>query len=112
VGLSRSKANDKVVTMQLEAIDNLPQDEALLQIAKLELVQIAGGPNNTLGQLYDEEIKAARERITKDADALEARVLKESGKEANLAYQNYEAAKLTSSNEDLKIIRQNTIDCS
>jgi murein DD-endopeptidase MepM/ murein hydrolase activator NlpD len=108
-GLSRGKANDKVVTMQLEAIDNLPQDEALLQIAKLELVQIAGGPNNTLGQLYDEEFKAARERITKDADALEARVLKESGKEANLAYQNYEAAKLTSSNEDLKIIRENTI---
>jgi murein DD-endopeptidase MepM/ murein hydrolase activator NlpD len=109
-GLSRGKANDKVVTMQLEAIDNLPQDEALLQIAKLELVQIAGGPNNTLGQLYAEEFKAARERITKDADALEARVLKESGKEANLAYQNYEAAKLTSSNEDLAIIRQNTID--
>jgi hypothetical protein len=109
-GLSRGKANDKVVAMQLEAIDNLPQDEALLQIAKLELVQIAGGPNNTLGQLYDEEFKDARERITKDADALEARVLKESGKEANLAYQNYEAAKLTSSNEDLKIIRQNTID--
>jgi murein DD-endopeptidase MepM/ murein hydrolase activator NlpD len=109
-GLSRGKANDKVVAMQLEAIDNLPQDEALLQIAKLELVQIAGGPNNTLGQLYDEEFKAARERITKDADALEARTLKESGKEANLAYQNYEAAKLTSSNEDLKIIRQNTID--
>jgi murein DD-endopeptidase MepM/ murein hydrolase activator NlpD len=108
-GLSRGKANDKVVTMQLEAIDNLPQDEALLQIAKLELVQIAGGPNNTLGQLYDEEFKDARERITKDADALEARVLKESGKEANLAYQNYEAAKLTSSNEDLKIIRENTI---
>jgi murein DD-endopeptidase MepM/ murein hydrolase activator NlpD len=108
-GLSRGKANDKVVTMQLEAIDNLPQDEALLQIAKLELVQIAGGPNNTLGQLYDEEFKAARERITKDADALEARVLKESGKEANLAYQNYEAAKLTSSNEELKIIRENTI---
>jgi murein DD-endopeptidase MepM/ murein hydrolase activator NlpD len=109
-GLSRGKANDKVVAMQLEAIDNLPQDEALLQIAKLELVQIAGGPNNTLGQLYAEEFKAARERITKDADALEARVLKESGKEANLAYQNYEAAKLTSSNEDLAIIRQNTID--
>jgi murein DD-endopeptidase MepM/ murein hydrolase activator NlpD len=109
-GLSRGKANDKVVTMQLEAIDNLPQDEALLQIAKLELVQIAGGPNNTLGQLYSEEFKDARERITKDADALEARVLKESGKEANLAYQNYEAAKLTSSNEDLAIIRQNTID--
>jgi murein DD-endopeptidase MepM/ murein hydrolase activator NlpD len=108
-GLSRGKANDKVVTMQLEAIDNLPQDEALLQIAKLELVQIAGGPNNTLGQLYDEEFKAARERITKDADALEARTLKESGKEANLAYQNYEAAKLTSSNEELKIIRENTI---
>jgi murein DD-endopeptidase MepM/ murein hydrolase activator NlpD len=108
-GLSRGKANDKVVAMQLEAIDNLPQDEALLQIAKLELVQIAGGPNNTLGQLYDEEFKDARERITKDADALEARVLKESGKEANLAYQNYEAAKLTSSNEDLKIIRENTI---
>jgi murein DD-endopeptidase MepM/ murein hydrolase activator NlpD len=108
-GLSRGKANDKVVTMQLEAIDNLPQDEALLQIAKLELVQIAGGPNNTLGQLYAEEFKAARERITKDADALEARVLKESGKEANLAYQNYEAAKLTSSNEELKIIRENTI---
>jgi murein DD-endopeptidase MepM/ murein hydrolase activator NlpD len=109
-GLSRGKANDKVVAMQLEAIDNLPQDEALLQIAKLELVQIAGGPNNTLGQLYAEEFKAARERITTDADALEARVLKESGKEANLAYQNYEAAKLTSSNEDLAIIRQNTID--
>jgi murein DD-endopeptidase MepM/ murein hydrolase activator NlpD len=108
-GLSRGKANDKVVAMQLEAIDNLPQDEALLQIAKLELVQIAGGPNNTLGQLYDEEFKAARERITKDADALEARTLKESGKEANLAYQNYEAAKLTSSNEELKIIRENTI---
>ena len=108
-GLSRGKANDQVVTMQLEAIDNLPQDEALLQIAKLELVQIAGGPNNTLGQLYGEEFKAARERITKDADALEARVLKESGKEGNLAYQNYEAAKLTSSNEDLAIIRQNTI---
>jgi murein DD-endopeptidase MepM/ murein hydrolase activator NlpD len=68
------------------------------------------GPNNTLGILYFEEIKTAREKITKDADALEARVLKESGKEANLAYQNYEAAKLTSSNEDLKIIRQNTID--
>ena len=109
-GLSRGKANDQVVAMQLEAIDNLPQDEALLQIAKLELVQIAGGPNNTLGILYFEEIKTAREKITKDADALEARVLKESGKEANLAYQNYEAAKLTSSNEDLKIIRQNTID--
>jgi murein DD-endopeptidase MepM/ murein hydrolase activator NlpD len=109
-GLSRGKANDKVVAMQLEAIDNLPQDEALLQIAKLELVQIAGGPNNTLGKLYFEEIKAARENVAKDADALEARVLKESGKEANLAYQNYEAAKLTSSNEDLAIIRQNTID--
>ena len=108
-GLSRGKANDQVVTMQLEAIDNLPQDEALLQIAKLELVQIAGGPNNTLGQLYAEEFKAARENITKDADALEARTLKESGKEGNLAYQNYEAAKLTSSNEALAIIRQNTI---
>jgi murein DD-endopeptidase MepM/ murein hydrolase activator NlpD len=108
-GLSRGKANDQVVTMQLEAIDNLPQDEALLQIAKLELVQIAGGPNNTLGQLYGEDFKAARERITKDADALEARVLKETGKEGSLAYQNYEAAKLTSSNEDLKIIRENTI---
>jgi murein DD-endopeptidase MepM/ murein hydrolase activator NlpD len=109
-GLSRGKANDKVVTMQLEAFDNLPQDEALIQLAKLELVQIAGGPNNTLGQLYGKDFKAARERITKDADALEARALKESGKEANLAYQNYEAAKLTSSNEDLAIIRQNTID--
>ena len=108
-GLSRGKANDQVVAMQLEAIDNLPQDEALLQIAKLELVQIAGGPNNTLGQLYAEEFKDARENIAKDADALETRVLKESGKEANLAYQNYEAAKLTSSNEDLAIIRQNTI---
>ena len=108
-GLSRGKANDQVVTMQLEAIDNLPQDEALIQLAKLELVQIAGGPNNTLGQLYGEEFKAARERITKDADALEARTLKEAGKGGNLAYQNYEAAKLTSSNEDLKIIRENTI---
>ena len=108
-GLSRGKANDQVVTMQLEAIDNLPQDEALIQLAKLELVQIAGGPNNTLGQLYGEEFKAARERITKDADALEARTLKEAGKGGNLAYQNYEAAKLTSSNEDLKTIRENTI---
>ena len=108
-GLSRGKANDQVVAMQLEAIDNLPQDEALIQLAKLEQVQIAGGPNNTLGQLYAEEFKATRENVAKDADALEARVLKESGKEANLAYQNYEAAKLTSSNEDLKIIRENTI---
>jgi murein DD-endopeptidase MepM/ murein hydrolase activator NlpD len=108
-GLSRGKAKDQVVTMQLEAIDNLPEDEALTQLAKLEQVRIEGGPNNTLGNLYAEEFKAARERIAKDTDALEARALKESGKEANLAYQNYEAAKLTSSNEDLKIIRENTI---
>jgi hypothetical protein len=88
-GLSRGKAKDQVVTMQLEAIDNLPEDEALIQLAKLEQVRIEGGPNNTLGNLYAEEFKAARERIAKDTDALEARTLKESGKEANLAYQNY-----------------------
>ena len=109
-GLSKGKAADQALEMMIASIDNLPEDEALLQLAKLEAVaKIESDPNSTLGSLYAEEFKAARERIAKDSDALEARTLKESGKEANLAWQNYEAAKLTSSNEDLKIIRENTI---
>ncbi len=111
-GLSRGKASDQVVQMMLDSIDNLPRDEATLQLQKLENVaKIEGDPNSTLGNLYAEEFKAARERIEKDADALEVRTLKESGKEANLAYNNYELAKTdpTISNEDLKIVKENTI---
>jgi hypothetical protein len=111
-GMSRGKSTDTVVQNVLDSLDNLPESEALAQLEKFGEVE-KSDTNQSIGKLkdlYSDLFKAAKANIYKDADAASARDDKKQNEEAQEAHNNYLDAKTSGiSNENLAVVRQNTI---
>jgi murein DD-endopeptidase MepM/ murein hydrolase activator NlpD len=111
-GMSRGKSTDTVVQNVLDSLDNLPESEALAQLEKFGEVE-KSDTNQSIGKLkdlYPDLFKAAKANIYKDADAASARDDKKQNEEAQEAHNNYLDAKTSGiSNENLAVVRQNTI---